>query len=220
MGYQKVFQSSLVASFAVLLGILCFVSGFGEASLSNNVQRGAYQQVSPIVQVSPTVQVQVTPVVTQQCQKLCVTATQTQIQSCIYTSTQVPYISQCVTVSPTTCYKYVTRYKQVCCEQEYEQQQQYQQQECTQYCQLSYQQSVSYPCQTQISYPCQEYRLMQLQQCCQIPKVKCVQYTQACIQQQIQEQQVQQQQQQEEQQVQQEVQQVQQVEQQQELQYY
>jgi hypothetical protein len=70
MGYQKVFQSSLVASFAVLLGILCFVSGFGEASLSNNVQRGAYQQVSPVVQVSPTVQVQVTPVVTQQCQKV------------------------------------------------------------------------------------------------------------------------------------------------------
>jgi len=74
---------------------------------------------------------------------------------------------------------------------------------------------------SQISHPCQEYRLMQLQQCCQIPKVKCVQHTQVCVQQQVQEQQqVQQQQQQEEQQVQQEAQQVQQVEQQQEQQYY
>ncbi|GJQ15975.1 hypothetical protein GpartN1_g7766.t1 [Galdieria partita] len=144
MGYQQVVQHSLVASCAVLLGIFCIVHG---NTLEEDWQRG-YQQVSPTV--------------TQQCPKLCVTATQTQVQSCIYTNTQVPYVSQCVTVTPTTCYKYVTRYKQVCCEQEYQQQDYQQQQQCTEYCQLSYQQSVSYPCSTQISYPCQEYRLMKV----------------------------------------------------------
>ncbi|GJD07134.1 hypothetical protein Gasu2_15110 [Galdieria sulphuraria] len=123
----------------------------------------------------------VSPTQTQQCQKICVTATQTQSQSCIYTQTQAPYMSQCVTSSPTTCYKYETEYQQVCCEQEYEQQNYQQEQVCQQYCQLSYQQSVSYPCQTQIYYPCQEYKLIELQQCCQIPKIMCVQYTEACV---------------------------------------
>ncbi|GJD07400.1 hypothetical protein Gasu2_17620 [Galdieria sulphuraria] len=210
MGYQQVVQNSLVASFVVLLGFFCMVHGktlANDASLSH-MQRGGYQTVSPTV--------------TQQCPKLCVTATQTQVQSCIYTNIQVPYISQCVTVTPTTCYKYVTKYKQVCCEQEYQQQDyQQQQQQCTEYCQLSYQQSVSYPCSTQISYPCQEYRLMQVQQCCQIPKVKCVQHTQVCIQQEEQQQQQQQEQEQQEQeQVQEEAQQVQQVEQQQQQEEY
>ncbi|GJD07044.1 hypothetical protein Gasu2_14270 [Galdieria sulphuraria] len=181
MSYQTVVQNSIIASFLVLLGIFCLAPGLTFVEGTNQANEQRWHQT-------------VTPTQTQECQRLCVTATQTQVQSCIYTSTQVPYVSQCVTAVPTTCYKYVTKYKQVCCNQEYEQQYGEQEQECTEYCQLSYQQSVSYPCQSQVSYPCQEYRLMQVQQCCQIPKVQCVQHTQVCIQ----KQQVQQQQQQQE----------------------
>ncbi|EME28783.1 uncharacterized protein Gasu_38310 [Galdieria sulphuraria] len=161
----RILQSSLAASLVVLLfSIICTVHAVTEEKVTT-VERG--------YTVSPTQ--------TQQCQKICVTATQTQSQSCIYTQTQAPYMSQCVTSSPTTCYKYETEYQQVCCEQEYEQQNYQQEQVCQQYCQLSYQQSVSYPCQTQIYYPCQEYKLIELQQCCQIPKIMCVQYTEACV---------------------------------------
>ncbi|EME31634.1 hypothetical protein Gasu2_46200 [Galdieria sulphuraria] len=200
---QRILQSSLAASIVLLFSIICTVYAVTEEKVIP-VDRG--------YTVSPTQ--------TQQCQKICVTATQIQTQSCIYTQTQAPYLSQCVTAMPTTCYKYVTKYKEVCCEQEYEQQNYQQEQVCQQYCQLSYQQSVSYPCQTQIYYPCQEYKLVKLQQCCQIPKLKCVQYTQACITQQVQEEQAQQLAQQEEQQVEQEAQQVQQVEEAQQENYY
>ncbi|GJQ08879.1 hypothetical protein GpartN1_g670.t1 [Galdieria partita] len=205
----RVLQSSLAASLVLLLSIICAVYAATDEKITI-AERG--------YTVSPTQ--------TQQCQKICVTATQTQVQSCIYTQTQAPYLSQCVTALPTTCYKYVTKYKQVCCEQEYEQQNYQQEQVCQQYCQLSYQQSVSYPCQTQIYYPCQEYKLVKLEQCCQIPKLKCVQYTQACVVQQVQQEQAQQAQQaqqaaqQEAQQVEQEAQQVQQVEEAQQAQYY
>eukprot|EP00871_Galdieria_phlegrea_P002717 jgi/Galph1/3446/GphlegSOOS_G2111.1 len=205
MQHQKLMQCSLLAS---VLFLLCT---FYVVNASSYLQNEAIPNIERGYQVQTVV-----PTQTQQCQKVCVTATQTQVQSCIYTNTQAPYVSQCVTAYPTTCYKYVTKYKQVCCEQEYEQQNYQQQQACTQYCQLSYQQSVSYPCQTQISHPCQEYKLIQVQQCCQIPKLQCVQHTQACIvQQQQEQQQQQQQQQQEQQQVQQQAQQVQQQEQQQ-----
>jgi len=170
----RVVQSSLVASFVLILSIICAIHAVTADEITS-FQRGYQTSV---------------PTQTQQCQKICVTATQTQVQSCIYTQTQAPFMSQCVTALPTTCYKYVTKYKQVCCEQEYEQQNYQQQQVCQQYCQLSYQQSVSYPCQTQIYYPCQEYKLMQIEQCCQIPKLKCVQYTQSCVIQQVQQQQM------------------------------